>query len=169
MGPTRWLNADEQRTWRAFLATNQLLFDRLDRELQADSGMSHASYEILVGLSESPDRAMRMSDLAGACLSSRSRVSHAVDRLERLGWVQRVECPSDRRGAFAVLTAEGFAELDKAARGHVEAVRRSLFDQLSDAQVKQLREICERVVTNLTDDNPDACRAYGYPVETSST
>ncbi|HLG74187.1 MAG TPA: MarR family transcriptional regulator [Chloroflexota bacterium] len=149
MSETRWLDADEQRTWRAFLGVMQLLMDQLDRELQAEAGMSHASYEILVRLSEAADRMLRMSDLADLCLSSRSRLSHAVDRLEKLGWVQRLECPTDKRGAFAVLTDKGFEVLEAAAHTHVEGVRTHLFDQLSPAQVKELRAIMESVLRHL--------------------
>lgn len=150
MQGARWLDADEQRTWRAFLAAAQLLTDQLDRELQAESGISHAYYEILVRLSEAPDRMLRMSDLAESSLSSRSRLSHAVDRLERLGWVERVECPTDGRGAFAQLTSLGFSVLEKAAPGHVEGVRRHLFDQLTAEQVQQLGAICQAVADHLT-------------------
>ena len=149
MGTTRWLEEDEQRVWRAFLQANRLLFDELDRQLQRDAGMPHAYYEILVRLSEAPDRALRMTELADATLSSRSRLSHAVARLEEAGWVRRDSCPSDRRGAFAVLTDEGFAALAAAAPGHVEAVRTHLFDQLSDAQVRQLGEISEALLTHV--------------------
>ena len=150
MTKTRWLNEQEQRTWRAFLAATQLLQDRLDRELQCEAGMPHGYYEILVRLSEAPDRAMRMSDLADRSLSSRSRLSHAVAKLEELGWVKRQECPEDRRGAYAILTDEGFAMLEKAAHGHVEGVRTYLFDPLSSEQVTQLRRISEAIVEGLS-------------------
>jgi len=146
---TRWLDQEEQRTWRAFLAATQLLQDRLDRELQCDAGMPHAYYEILVNLSEAPDRSMRMSDLAARSLSSRSRLSHAVAKLEELGWVKREECSEDRRGAYALLTDEGFGVLEKAAHGHVEGVRTHVFDPLSAQQVKQLRDISEAIVKSL--------------------
>lgn len=138
---TRWLSDEEQQTWRAFLAMRQLLFDQLDREVHRDSGLSHAYYEILVRLSEAPGRSLRMSELALHSMSSRSRLSHAVARLEERGWVRRTPYDEDRRGAVATLTDEGFAVLDAAAPGHVEGVRRHLFDQLTDEQVKQLREI----------------------------
>ena len=101
---TRWLDDDEQRTWRAFLTAQRLLFDRLERQLQRDAGLPHAYYEILVRLSEAPDRTLRMSQLADSSLSSRSRLSHAVARLEAAGWVRRRACAEDRRGAFAELT-----------------------------------------------------------------
>jgi len=147
---TRWLDEDEQRTWRAFIEASGLLMDTLDRELQRDSGMPHAYYEILVRLSEQPDRSLRMSELAQRSLSSRSRVSHAVARLEEAGWVRRESVPGDRRAALAVLTDEGFAALAAAAPGHVEGVRKHLLDRLTPAQVVALRRISEAVRDPLT-------------------
>jgi len=141
MAEPRWLSEDEQRTWRAFLAAVRLLTTELDRDLQRDADMPHAYYEILVALSEAPRRTLRMSELAGVSMSSRSRLSHAVSRLEEEGWVERRECPTDRRGALAVLTDKGYAVLEAAAPGHVDAVRRNLFDQLSPTQVEQLGAI----------------------------
>ncbi|MFG1842946.1 MarR family winged helix-turn-helix transcriptional regulator [Micromonospora sp. DT228] len=146
---TRWLDSDEQRTWRAYLTASRALMDTLDRELQRDAAMPHAYYEILVRLSESPGRRLRMSDLAEAAGSSRSRLSHAVARLEAAGWVRREDCPTDRRGQVALLTDEGFATLAAAAPGHVEGVRRHLFDALSPAQVDQLRRISETLADHL--------------------
>ncbi|HUR07132.1 MAG TPA: MarR family transcriptional regulator [Nonomuraea sp.] len=139
---TRWLDDDEQRTWRDFLAASQLVNEALDRQLQRDAGMPHTYYMILVALSEAPERSMRMSELAARAQSSQSRLSHAVARLEERGWVRRHRCDSDRRGNHAALTAEGFAALAAAAPGHVEEVRRSLFDVLTPEQVGHLAEIC---------------------------
>ncbi|MBQ0897662.1 MarR family transcriptional regulator [Micromonospora purpureochromogenes] len=147
---TRWLDPDEQRTWRAFLTASRALMDTLDRELQRDAGMPHAYYEILVRLSEAPRRQLRMSELADLTGSSRSRLSHAAARLEAAGWLRREDCPTDRRGQVAVLTDDGFAVLAAAAPGHVEGVRRHLFDALSPAQVDQLRRISETLVAHLT-------------------
>ncbi|MGS2618307.1 MarR family winged helix-turn-helix transcriptional regulator [Micromonospora sp. LZ34] len=147
---TRWLDPDEQRTWRAFLTSSRALMETLDRELQRDAGMPHAYYEILVRLSEAPHRRLRMSELAEASGSSRSRLSHAVSRMEAAGWVRREECPTDRRGQIALLTEEGFATLAAAAPGHVEGVRQHLFDALTPAQVDQLRRISETLVDHLT-------------------
>ena len=148
---TRWLDADEQRTWRAFLTVQRLLFDRLERQLQHDSGLPHAYYEILVRLSEAPDRTLRMSQLADSSLSSRSRLSHAVARLEAAGWVRRRACAEDRRGSFAELTDAGLAKLEEAAPGHVETVRADLLDALTPAQQRALREISETLVAHLSD------------------
>jgi DNA-binding MarR family transcriptional regulator len=143
---TRWLDEDEQRTWRAFMATSQLVNEELDRQLQRDSGMPHAYYGVLVKLSEAPGRRMRMSELATALNSSQSRLSHAVARLEERGWVRRRPCAEDKRVNWALLTDEGFAVLAAAAPGHTEAVRQSFFDRLTPEQVRQLDEICGAVL-----------------------
>ncbi len=145
----RWLDAEEQKAWRAWLYSTQLLAERLDRELQHDTGISHPYYEILVQLSETPGRMLRMSELADRCLSSRSRLSHAVSRLEERGWIRRQVCEEDARGQLAVLTDEVFAALAAAAPIHVESVRRHLFDQLSADQVAALRDIGETLLRHL--------------------
>jgi DNA-binding MarR family transcriptional regulator len=147
-GP-RWLDEDEQKAWRAWLYSTQLLHDRLDRDLTHGTGISHAYYEILVALSETPERRMRMSELADRCLSSRSRLSHAVSRLEERGWVRRQVCESDGRGQLAVLTDEGFAALEAAAPVHVESVRTHLFDQLSPTQVAAMRDLGDTLLRHL--------------------
>jgi DNA-binding MarR family transcriptional regulator len=146
---TRWLDVDEQKAWRAWLYSSQLLTERLNAELQHGTGIPHAYYEILVQLSETPERMLRMSDLADRCLSSRSRLSHAVSRLEERGWIRRQACEDDARGQLAVLTDEGFAALEAAAPIHVESVRRHLFDQLSPEQVAALRDIGETLLRHL--------------------
>src|ERR1700744_6099521 len=115
----RWLTQDEQRAWRAFLEATRLLFDALDHQMQQDSSIPHGYYEILVNLSEAPGRSARMGELAARTRSSRSRLSHAVDRLEERGWVERGECETDRRGQTATLTDAGYAALAAAAPGHV--------------------------------------------------
>ncbi|WP_369132099.1 MarR family winged helix-turn-helix transcriptional regulator [Modestobacter sp. I12A-02662] len=148
---TRWLDAEEQRAWRAYMYSWMLLEDRLDRELTRETGISHAYYEILVQLSEAADRQLRMSELAERCLSSRSRLSHAVSRLEERGWVRRQVCAEDGRGQLAVLTDEGFAALEAAAPVHVEGVRSHLFDQLSPEQVAAMRDIGETVLRHLAE------------------
>ena len=148
-GAPRWLDEDETRTWIAWILSTRLLWDELERDLQRDAGMPFSYYEVLVMLSQAPGRSQRMSELADATQSSRSRLSHAVTRLEGLGWVRRETCASDRRGALAVLTDKGFAALEAAAPDHVESVRTHLFDQLSPAQQVQLREISDVLLDHL--------------------
>jgi DNA-binding MarR family transcriptional regulator len=145
----RWLDDDERRTWIGLIYAQMLLFEQIEEDLQRDAGMPLAYYQILVALSEHPGRSMRMSNLARSLFYSRSRLSHAIDRLERNGWVRREACPEDRRGASAVLTDQGFAVLAAAAPQHVESVRTHLFDQLSPEQAEQLSEVNEVLVRHL--------------------
>jgi DNA-binding MarR family transcriptional regulator len=145
----RWLDTEERRIWLGWIMNTRLFWDEIERDLQRESGLSFAHYEILVMLSETPGRARRMSELADATQSSRSRLSHAVARLEELGWVRREACPSDRRGSLAVLTDEGFAALETAAPMHVESVRQHLFDLLSPEQLRNLQEIEETLLDHL--------------------
>ena len=149
MTETRWLNADEQRTWRAYINSHRLLLDAIDAQLRRDSGMPHAYYEVMVRLSEAENRTLRMAELADLTRVSASRLSHAIARLEERGWVRRQECPTDRRGQLAVLTDEGFATLTAAAPGHVEAVRTALFDALDADQIRDLGEISEILARRL--------------------
>jgi DNA-binding MarR family transcriptional regulator len=151
MTDTRWLNDGEQEVWRAFISAVDSFVDHLERQVQRDSGMPYTYYEILVALSEAPQRTLRMSELAGARSSSRSRLSHAVARLEEVGWVRRLACPTDKRGALAQLTDEGFAALEKGAPGHVTAVREQLFDRLTPEQVASLGEISKAILDGLPD------------------
>jgi DNA-binding MarR family transcriptional regulator len=146
---TRWLNGRERETWLAFIFATRLFWEEVERDLQRDAQLPFGYYEILVILSNAHDRTLRMSELAAATQSSRSRLSHAVARLEAEGWVRREDCPTDRRGALAVLTDKGFAALDAAAPSHVESVRQHLFDQLTRPQQDQLREICDRLLAHL--------------------
>ena len=157
MAGTRWLDDEEQAAWRGLLAATSLIDRRLDEQLQRDSGMPHAYYTVLVALSEQPGRTCRMSVLADLTMSSQSRVSHAVARLEEVGWVRRQECPTDKRGSFAVLTDSGFAALEKAAPGHVTEVREQLFDKLTPEQVEQLGEISKAILKGADVANLPSC------------
>ena len=146
---TKWLDPEEQDAWRAYLLATRLLEEDLDRQLQRDSGMAHTHYGILVALSEAPERTMRMSDLANLQRFSQSRLTHAVARLEADGYVERRQCPSDRRGQLCSLTPTGMAALRAAAPGHVAEVRAKVFDRLSPEQVAALRDACETVLEGL--------------------
>jgi len=146
---TRWLSDEEQRVWRGFSAAIDMLKGHVETQLQQQSGMPHTYYEVLVILSETPGRTLRMSELAEQSRSSRSRLSHAVARLEANGWVERDSCDVDKRGAWARLTPAGLEALETAAPGHVDAVRQALFDQLTPEQVRTLREISDAIIDGL--------------------
>jgi DNA-binding MarR family transcriptional regulator len=128
MNEPRWLDATQQRDWRTFVEGSIRLTDLLDRDLKAKHGLSMAEYEILVRLSEAPERRLRMAELAEFASQSRSRLSHTVSRLECKGLVSRDTCGADKRGVNAQLTDEGFAFLSKAAADHVATVREFFVD-----------------------------------------
>jgi DNA-binding MarR family transcriptional regulator len=151
----RWLTDGEQRTWRAYLQASMLLEDHLDRQLQRDAGMPHVYYGLLVALSSAPRHRMRMTELAEAAKITRSRLSHAIARMEKDGWVRREDCASDKRGQNAVLTDKGFDVLRQTAPGHVAAVRLAIFDRLTPEQVAQLGEICRTIADGLQPECAD--------------
>jgi DNA-binding MarR family transcriptional regulator len=144
---TRWLDDEERQTWLAMLGLMIRLPAALDAQLQRDAGMSSFEYQVLAGLSESSNRTMRMSDLALLANGSLSRMSHVVNRLEKRGWVTRTPDPADGRYILATLTDSGMDKLAETASGHVEAVRELIFDPLTKAQTRQLREIGHRIMT----------------------
>ncbi|MEU5630644.1 MarR family winged helix-turn-helix transcriptional regulator [Streptomyces rishiriensis] len=152
----RWLSAEEQLIWRSYVHATTLLEDHMDRQLQRDAGMPHVYYGLLVKLAECPQRRLRMTELAKHAKITRSRLSHAVARLEKNGWVRREDCPSDKRGQFAVLTDQGLEMLQRAAPGHVAVVRKAVFDRLSPEQLKSLGEIMQIVAEGLQPDEAGA-------------
>ena len=147
-GRSRWLTDDEQQAWRATVRLATLLIRQLDRNLNVH-GLSGHDYEILVELSEAPDHRMRMTELADATSQSRSRLSHQVTRMESRGLVRRDDCEGDKRGTFAVLTADGMAAIERVAPDHVENVRRHFIDRLEPRQLEQVRDAFEPIVDYL--------------------
>jgi DNA-binding MarR family transcriptional regulator len=145
-----WLNGGEMRAWRAFVDGSQHLLEVLNRELSDAHGLSLADYRILVILSEAESNAVRMSDLADGIVSSRSRLTHQIRRLEAAGIVTREECPEDRRGVLAMLTIEGRRRLEEAAPTHLAGVRKHLIDQLTPAEQRTVAEVFERTDAALT-------------------
>ncbi|WP_408645808.1 MarR family winged helix-turn-helix transcriptional regulator [Streptomyces odonnellii] len=155
-GEPRWLSDEEQRVWQAYLQATTLLEDHLDRQLQRDAGMPHIYYALLVHLARAPRRRMRMTQLAKDAKITRSRLSHAIARLEQHGWVQREDCASDKRGQNAFLTELGNEVLKQSAPGHVAAVRQAIFDRLSPEQVKHLGEIMQVMAEGLQPEGTGA-------------
>ena len=151
MTERRWLSEKEQQAGRAFLHAGVSLLGRLDAELEEAHGMSLADYEVLADLSEAPGERLRMRDLAEMALVSRSRLTHAVDRLQAAGLVRRERCGADRRGVNAVLTPKGRRLLEEAAPTHVEGVRRYLVDCGSAAELTRLTSLFSRVTQTLAE------------------
>lgn len=142
----RWLTPTEMRTWMAFWGTVYVMNAALDRDLHAQSELSHSDYLILVMLSSAPEHRLRMSELANRVFRSRSRLTYEIIQLERAGLVRRESCPTDKRGAVAVLTQEGLQMLRVLAPRHVASIRRIFFDQLTDEQAEKLGEMLWTIV-----------------------
>ncbi|MFI8082729.1 MarR family winged helix-turn-helix transcriptional regulator [Kitasatospora sp. NPDC086009] len=147
---TPWLSAREQRLWRAHLEVSKLLDYQLSRELQPHN-LAINDYEILVVLSEAPERRMRMTDLATATLQSKSRLSHQITRMETAGLVLRQECPGDRRGLYAHLTEQGWGTMQKVAPDHVRSVRTHFIDRFSPEQLDAMYQALAPVAEHLRD------------------
>jgi DNA-binding MarR family transcriptional regulator len=140
MGAVKWLDEDEMRAWHSFLAAGALIDRLVDAQLKEAVGLSHPQYEILVRLAEAPEGELRMTELAGTLLTSKSGLTYQVTQLEKAGLVERRSCPSDVRGVLAVLTSAGRRLLERAAPGHVTLVRELLIDVLSPAQLATLAD-----------------------------
>jgi DNA-binding MarR family transcriptional regulator len=145
----RWLTPDEQVAWRAFRVGTAMLSDVLQHELESQSGLSMHEYEVLVRLSEAPDRTRRMSQLASGLAHSRSRLTHTVRRMELEGLVERRACSSDARGVECTMTERGWQRLVDAAPGHVQSVRDHLVDVLTPEQFRALGEAFDAVRAHL--------------------
>jgi DNA-binding MarR family transcriptional regulator len=141
-----WLTDEQQAAWRPFIALLLRLPAALDAQLQRDAGITNFDYLVLSGLSESPNRTLRMSELAAIANSSLSRLSHVVSRLEARGWVRREPCPGDGRFINAVLTDDGWQKVLATAPGHVTAVRELLINALSEEEFKQLGTASAKVL-----------------------
>ena len=153
-GETPWLDDDQQRAWRALVIGTTLLFDRLDEDLRRSFDLSLVEYEILVRLSER-DGQMRMAALADALAHSRSRVTHTVTRMEKVGLVQRSRSDDDGRGIIASLTDKGQDVLVRAAPAHVAGVRQHLVDLADDADFAALGRVMDSVADSLIAAHPE--------------
>lgn len=138
MSPSTGLTSAEQHAWRGFLRAHATVVRVLEADLQAEHELPLASYDVLVQLSESPDRRLRMTELADRVLLSRSGLTRLADRLEREGLLTREPCPSDARGTLAVLTDAGLDRLREAWPTHLRGVRSQVLDRLTPEEVEQL-------------------------------
>ncbi len=148
----QWLTEDQQRVWRTYLLGVARLTDELDADLRR-SGLDLPEYEILVVLEESPDRRLRMSELAEAVHQSRSRLTHTIARMEKTGLVERETCPTDRRGVWAQLTETGYEMLRQTAPSQVKAVRRFFVDAVDPDDYEALGRAFAAVLAVDSDDD----------------
>lgn len=166
MPEPRWLTPDERTTWLGLTAVLELLPSALDAQLHRDAALTNFEYYVLAMLSEVDGRTLRMSHLAAQTNATLPRLSRVVAGLERRGLVQRSTCEADRRATNATLTDAGYATVVEAAPGHVEHVRRLVFDALSPEQVAQLGTIADALLVTL--DPEGRMRGRGRPDPTAA-
>ena len=147
---TDWLDADQQRDWRAFIEGSVRLIDLLDARLREQHELTLAEYEILVRLSEAPGRSMRMAELADLAYYSRSRLSHRIRRLEDRQLVRRKTAIDDGRGVVATLTDTGFALLERAAPDNLRSVREHFVDVVETADLQAIGRAMRAVTDSLS-------------------
>lgn len=133
------------QAWRTFLKAHAQVTRQLEAELVAAQDLSLASYDVLVQLSETPERRLRMTELAERVLLSRSGLTRLVDRLVRNGLVVRQACPSDARGMLAVLTDAGFDRLRAAWPTHLAGVDEHVTSCWSDDEAALLTQLLGRL------------------------
>lgn len=143
-GTVRWLNADEERAWRAFLRVVVAVQTGTARDLAA-VGLSEPDYEVLSTLSERPDHTSTLREQADKMGWSRSRLSRHATRMEARGLLRRAPDPTDGRGCLLILTTPGLVALDNAAPAHVESVRHHFIDRLTADDLTAIERIANRL------------------------
>jgi len=156
-----WLSDDQQQDWAALVRLVMTLPTAMDAQLKRDAGLNNFEYHLLARLSMAPGRALVLSDLAWQAQGSLSRLSHAITRMERAGWVERRACTDKGRRVEARLTDAGMAKVEAAAPGHVREARRLVVDVLTPGQLAALGEAARAITAVTMADDPEACREPG--------
>lgn len=142
-----WLSDDQQRVWRNYLMMSAALQVEMSRQLQRDCGLSLADYDVLVALSELVT--CRVNELGDRLGWEQSRLSHQLRRMRTRGLIARRGADDDRRGATVELTEAGRSALESSAQGHVDLVRRVVFEGASAAQLRALDGWTSQVLARL--------------------
>ena len=143
------LDREEERLWRALQRVSTALPRVLDDDLLHSTGLSLTGYAVLVNLSEAPNRAMRMADLAAATALSASRITRVVEQLQSRGLVDKHKCPVDGRSNIASLTPEGSARLKAAYPNHLRSARRHVLEHLDARTTKNLGDVLVKIAEQL--------------------
>ncbi|MEX2132530.1 MAG: MarR family transcriptional regulator [Acidimicrobiia bacterium] len=146
---TTSLTLADEEIWRSYLVAARLLFEELDSRLDSSAGVSLPDYTLLARLRDAGEEGLRMSELAESAVFSRSRISHAISRLENQGWVERRSCPTDRRGSYAALTEAGAAKLAEAEPVHTEVIKEHMLGSIDVADAESFRRATDQIGRSL--------------------
>ena len=152
MAEPKWLDARELEAWQGWLEVSTMLNRRIEQQLKDDSRLSHPQFEVLTRLSAAPGGELRMTELAGAALTSKSGLTYQVAQLEKTGLVRRRSCESDERGIIACLTEAGWQKLRESAAGHAALVRDLFLDGLTRKQFTAFADAVEAIRKRLRAD-----------------
>lgn len=145
------------RVWRLYFESSLALMDVLEAELERDAGLPVRWYDVLVQLEESPD-GLRMNELADRILYSKSGFTRVIDRMDEAGLVRRERPENDRRSILVVITDEGRDMLERARRFHRHGIEQHFSRHLTDADVKALARVFEKVGAHIRPLRPGRIR-----------
>ena len=137
------LRDDELRAWQALLHAHHDVTTALDAELRAEHGLSMATYDVLLRLARSPNRSLKMSDLATRVMLSPSGLTRAIDRLVDQRLVMRSRSPEDARVMLVTLTEKGRRLVRRAAGSHLRGIRQHFTGRLTQRQLREVAAALE--------------------------
>lgn len=143
---TRKLDESRSSAWRIFITTYTKVIELIERDLAEADLPSLGWYDVLLALEEAPEHRLRMHELAEFIVLSRSNLTRLVDRLEAESLLYRESCPTDRRGAFAVITDKGLALRHRMWLVYAQSIAEHFACYLSDTEVSLLAKALKRVL-----------------------
>ena len=143
--PARGLNSEQLGAYFALMEVSSLLQYAVDEHLRADGDLSWVQFQILARLVDAPEGRLRMTDLADGVVYSRSGLTYQAGLLDKRGLITRAPSPDDERSVIVTVTAAGRDLVDQVLPGHVDSVRRLLFEAMTDGDVATLSTVLGRV------------------------
>jgi DNA-binding MarR family transcriptional regulator len=142
------MDHNKMKTWRALQWAHTVILRKLERELE-EEGLPLTWFDVLIHLAEAKDGQLRMQDLAGSTVMSPSGLTRLVDRMEKSGYVTRERTAADRRGAYAVITPAGRAELDRVWPLHQRGIEHYFNENVDDANIPALYATLSRIIVGV--------------------
>ncbi|MGR7916848.1 MarR family winged helix-turn-helix transcriptional regulator [Microbacterium sp. MAHUQ-60] len=143
---------DQLRIWRDYIETAQTLRTLLGRRLLSESSLSAADYQVLLALTEAPQRTLRSSELAALIDWERSRLSHHLGRMEKRRLIRRLPCADEVHGVDVSATELGREAFRAGSVPHLRAVRELFVDALTTEQLAHLDDIAGALRRHLERD-----------------
>ncbi|MFF0306948.1 MarR family winged helix-turn-helix transcriptional regulator [Streptosporangium sp. NPDC004379] len=156
--PAPGLNIEQLGAYFALMEVSSLLQHAVDEHLRADGDLSYVQFQILARLTDAPESRLRMTDLADGVVYSRSGLTYQAGLLDKRGLITRSPCPDDERSVIVTVTDAGRDLVAQVLPGHVDSVRRLLFDPMTDGDLARLGDILGRVRDHMRAIPPRSAR-----------